>query len=85
MGNPPLRLFEAQGRIQDFLIGGSSLQTGFNLTILSEYLLLFPDFSENSPENKIILSHKGVHSNPSGSTTEVLCVSNSNKAYSRKL
>ena len=49
MDNPPLRLSDVQGQIQDFLIEGSNLQTGLDLTILSEYLLFFPDFSENSP------------------------------------
>ena len=39
----------SQGQIQDFLIGGSNLQTGFDLLILLDNLLFFPDFSENSP------------------------------------
>ena len=41
--------FKAQweGRIQDFLIGGSYLQRGFNLLNFSDNLLIFPDFSAN--------------------------------------
>ena len=39
-----------QGRIQDFLIGGSNLQVGvFDLFILPDYSLIFLIFSENSP------------------------------------
>ena len=41
-----------QGRTQDFLIRGSNSKGGggFDLIILSDYLLSFsPNFSENSP------------------------------------
>ena len=40
-----------QGRIQDFLRGGSNLQWGFDLLNLpvNVNLLIFPDYSENPP------------------------------------
>ena len=40
-----------QGRIQDFLREGSNLQRGFDLFNLpvTVNLLIFPDYSENSP------------------------------------
>ena len=34
--------------IQNFLIRGSNLQRGFDLLILPDCSLFFPDFSENS-------------------------------------
>ena len=43
------KFFVGQGLIQDFLIGGSNLQSGFELLFLPDYLLICPDFSENSP------------------------------------
>ena len=46
-----------QGRIQDFLIGGSNLQRGFDLLILPDYLLIFPDF-------KIFMKMNNFVSNP---------------------
>ena len=38
-----------QGQIQDFLIGGKFYNGGFDLIILPDDLLLYPDFFENSP------------------------------------
>ena len=38
----------SQGRIQNFLIGGSNLQRGFDLLIVPDYLLFFSEFSGNS-------------------------------------
>ena len=35
-------------KFQNFLIGGQNFEGGFDLLILPEYLLFFPDFSENS-------------------------------------
>ena len=40
---------KVSGWIQDFLIGGSNLQRGFDLLISLDYLSILPDFSENSP------------------------------------
>ena len=38
-----------QGRIHNFLIGGSNLQMGVQLINLPNYLLIFTDISEKSP------------------------------------
>ena len=43
-----------QGRIQEFLIGGSNLQRGFRFVKYTHYLLIFPEFFEN----EIILKMK---------------------------
>ena len=37
------------GGIQNFLIGVQIYTGGFDLLILPDYLLIFSDFSENSP------------------------------------
>ena len=37
------------GGIQDFLIGVQIYKGGVDLLILPDYLLIFSDFSENSP------------------------------------
>ena len=45
---------------------------GFNLFILPDYLLFFPDFLKTLHENEIIVSQRGVrvnHLNPSGFAT----------------
>ena len=47
--NSLLLLYFVQGWIQDFLREGSNLQRGFNLLNFPDNLLIFPDFSENSP------------------------------------
>ena len=50
-----------QGRIQDFLIGGSNLQKGFDLLIVPDYFLFFPKILH---ENGIILSQRGFEPTP---------------------
>ena len=63
-----------QLRIQDFLIGGSTLQRGVDLLMLHDYLLIFPDFLKNLHEIEIIMSQRWACSNPqppSGSTTAI--------------
>ena len=54
----------ALGRIQDFLIWGSKLQRGLDLLIVPNFLLFFPDFLKILHENGIILSRRGVFSEP---------------------
>ena len=58
-----------QGQIQDFLKGGSNLQRGFHLLILTDYLLIFLKILH---ENEMILSQKGFGQTPSGSATATI-------------
>ena len=44
-------------------MGGSYLQRGFDLLILPDYLLIFPNFLKILHENEIILSQRGVQAN----------------------
>ena len=57
-----------QGRIQDFLIGGSNLQRGggggVNLLIVTDYLIFLPDYSKNSPRKWNNFVSKGCLSEP---------------------
>ena len=43
--NSFVKIVPLLGWIQDFLTGVSNLQRGFDLLILPDYLLYFPDFS----------------------------------------
>ena len=45
----PISKARGGGGIQDFLIGVQIYKGGFDLLILPDYLLIFSDFSENSP------------------------------------
>ena len=49
MFDVPLINVVFQGRMQDFLIAVQIYKGGFDLLILYDFLLIFPDFSENSP------------------------------------
>ena len=48
-----------QGRIHDSLMEVHVDKGGFDLLILPDYSLLFPDFVKNHRENEIILSQRG--------------------------
>ena len=48
-------IFTTQGQIQDFFIGGTNLQRGFDLFILPAYLFIFEKIVN---ENEIIMKMK---------------------------